>query len=46
MASERVKSLDDQIRKLKGARDALKKLAAECAGGGVGPCPILSAFEG
>ena len=45
LATERVKALDDQIRKLKLARDALKKLAAECAGGGGGPCPILSAFE-
>jgi MerR family mercuric resistance operon transcriptional regulator len=45
LASERVKALDDQIRKLKVARDALKRLAAECAGGGTGPCPILSAFD-
>lgn len=45
LAMERVKALDDQIRKLKFARDALKKLAAECAGGGGGPCPILSAFD-
>jgi MerR family mercuric resistance operon transcriptional regulator len=45
LASERVKALDDQIRKLKRARDALKRLATECAHGGTGPCPILGAFE-
>ena len=45
LANARVKSLDQQIRKLKLARDALKKLATECAGGGHGPCPILSAFD-
>jgi MerR family mercuric resistance operon transcriptional regulator len=46
LATERVKALDQQIRKLKFARDALKRLATECAGGERGPCPILSAFEG
>ena len=45
LATARVKALDDQIRKLKRARDALKRLAVECAGGGQGPCPILSAFD-
>jgi MerR family mercuric resistance operon transcriptional regulator len=45
MAKARAAALDKEIRKLKFARDALKKLAAECAGGGGGPCPILSAFE-
>jgi MerR family mercuric resistance operon transcriptional regulator len=45
LANARVKSLDQQIRKLKAARDALKKLATECAGGRSGPCPILSAFD-
>ena len=45
LAQARVKALDDQIRKLKCARDALKKLATECAGGDRGPCPILSAFD-
>lgn len=45
LAAERVKALDAQIRKLKHARDALKRLAAECADGNSGPCPILSAFE-
>jgi MerR family mercuric resistance operon transcriptional regulator len=45
LAAARVTALDDQIGKLTTARNALKKLATECAGGGSGPCPILSAFE-
>jgi MerR family mercuric resistance operon transcriptional regulator len=45
MAKARVDALDHEITKLKFARNALKKLAAECAGGGTGPCPILSAFD-
>lgn len=45
MAQERVRALDQQIAKLKRARDALKRLATECAGGDHGPCPILSAFD-
>jgi MerR family mercuric resistance operon transcriptional regulator len=45
MAQSRVKALDQQIRKLRVARDALKRLASECASDTGGPCPILSAFE-
>jgi len=45
LAAARVTALDEQIGKLTTARNALKKLATECAGGGSGPCPILSAFE-
>jgi MerR family mercuric resistance operon transcriptional regulator len=45
LAKARVGALDDQISKLKLARDALKRLEAECAGGASGPCPILSAFD-
>lgn len=45
LAKARVQALDDQIAKLKRARDALKRLATECAGGDSGPCPILSAFD-
>jgi len=45
LAAARVQALDDQIGKLTKARDALKKLARDCAHGGSGPCPILSAFE-
>jgi MerR family transcriptional regulator, mercuric resistance operon regulatory protein len=45
LAKARVQALDEQIRKLKRARDALKRLETECAGGVSGPCPILSAFD-
>lgn len=45
LARARVQALDEQIRKLKVARDALKRLETECAGGASGPCPILSAFD-
>ena len=45
LAKARVRALDEQIRKLKLARDALKRLAAECAGAGAGPSPILTAFD-
>jgi MerR family transcriptional regulator, mercuric resistance operon regulatory protein len=45
LAAARVRALNEQIGKLTAARNALKKLAAECAQGGAGPCPILSAFE-
>lgn len=46
LAKSRVKALDEQIRKLRRARQALSRLAAECAGAKGGPCPILSAFDG
>ena len=46
LAEERARALDQHIAKLKRARDALKRLARECATGGSGPCPILSAFDG
>ena len=46
LADERVRILDQQIAKLKRARSALKRLSSECAAGGSGPCPILSAFDG
>jgi MerR family mercuric resistance operon transcriptional regulator len=45
LAKARVKALDEQIGKLKRARDALRKLATECGSGKSGPCPILSAFD-
>ena len=45
LAAARVKALNDQIGRLTAARNALRKLASECAGGEGGPCPILSAFE-
>ena len=45
LANDRVRALDQQIAKLKRARSALTRLSSECAAGGSGPCPILSAFE-
>jgi MerR family mercuric resistance operon transcriptional regulator len=45
LAKARVKALDEQIRKLRVSRDALKRLEADCAHGEEGPCPILEAFE-
>ena len=45
LALARVAALDAQIGKLKAARDSLKRLAADCAGGHGGACPILTAFD-
>ena len=45
LANARVKALDVRIAELKDARDALRRLARECGGGGSGPCPILASFE-
>ncbi|HEV2595168.1 MAG TPA: MerR family DNA-binding protein [Sphingomicrobium sp.] len=45
MASERVIALDAKIAELKQARDALNRLARECASGTPGPCPILTSFD-
>lgn len=45
MAGARVAALDAKIAELQAARDALDRLARHCAEGGVGPCPILTAFE-
>ena len=45
LASARVKALDAKIAELERARDALRRLAKECGGGGRGPCPILTSFE-
>ncbi len=45
LAQGRIAALEEQIAKLRAAQRALKQLAAECASGGGGPCPILSAFE-
>jgi MerR family transcriptional regulator, mercuric resistance operon regulatory protein len=45
LAMERVAALDQQIKRLKDARGALRKLATECAASDGGPCPILSAFD-
>lgn len=45
LAVERVKVLDLRIAELERARDALKRLARECARHSSGPCPILAAFD-
>jgi MerR family mercuric resistance operon transcriptional regulator len=45
LARARITALDGKISELKGARDALKRLANECSEGSNGPCPILASFE-
>ena len=45
LARARIQALEGKIRELKLARDALKRLAHDCAEGTVGPCPILTSFE-
>jgi len=45
LARARVAALDDRIAELKRARDALERLAKECAKSSAGPCPILESFE-
>ena len=45
LAQTRIQALDVKIAELKRARDALKRLANECAHGSRGPCPILVSFD-
>jgi MerR family mercuric resistance operon transcriptional regulator len=45
LAAEQIATLDARIDALTGARDALARLASDCAKGGAGRCPILTAFE-
>lgn len=45
LARARILALDEKIAELKGARDALQRLARECGNGSSGPCPILTSFE-
>ena len=45
LAKARVEALDAKIADLQRARDALRRLARECAEGSAGPCPILSSFD-
>lgn len=45
MANVRISALNEKISELEAARKALRHLAAECAAGSSGPCPILSSFE-
>jgi MerR family mercuric resistance operon transcriptional regulator len=46
MARARIAALDARIAELEAARDALARLAGDCASGEAGPCPILTAFDG
>ena len=45
LAEARVKALDARIAEMERARDALRRLANECRGGGRGACPILKSFD-
>jgi MerR family transcriptional regulator, mercuric resistance operon regulatory protein len=44
LAEARRAEIDAKIAELERARDALKRLARECADGAAGPCPILVSF--
>lgn len=46
LADERLSALDQTITDLEAARTALKRLALACASTGIGPCPIIEAFQG
>jgi MerR family mercuric resistance operon transcriptional regulator len=45
LAKARVEALEAKIAELQRARDALQRLASECAEGSTGPCPILTSFD-
>jgi len=45
LATERIAALDAKIAEMQEARAALSRLARDCASSGVGPCPILMAFD-
>jgi MerR family mercuric resistance operon transcriptional regulator len=45
LAESRVAAIDDKIEELREARDALARLASDCARKRGGPCPILAAFD-
>jgi MerR family mercuric resistance operon transcriptional regulator len=45
LSKARVEALDAKIAELQRARDALRRLASECAEGSTGPCPILASFD-
>jgi MerR family mercuric resistance operon transcriptional regulator len=45
LAAARLEALDAKIAELDRARQALRRLAAECGKGEWGPCPILASFE-
>lgn len=45
LAQARIASLNAKIAELGRARDALRRLASECARDASGPCPILASFD-
>lgn len=45
MARDRLAAIEAQIAQLEEARARLARLAATCARGEAGPCPILAAFD-
>jgi MerR family mercuric resistance operon transcriptional regulator len=45
MARARIAALDEKIAELQRARQALAKLAKDCAASEQGPCPIIASFE-
>jgi MerR family mercuric resistance operon transcriptional regulator len=45
LARSRIEALDAKISELARARDALARLATDCARGDAGPCPIIASFE-
>ena len=45
LARAQIAALDEEVVRLQAARDALRRLADDCAVGSSGPCPILAAFE-
>jgi MerR family mercuric resistance operon transcriptional regulator len=44
LARTRIAALDARIAELKRAREALRRLTAECSEAKRGPCPILASF--
>lgn len=45
LALSRIEALEVNIEALQRARDALKRLAAQCSASDSGPCPILNSFR-
>ena len=45
LARSRIEALDAKIAEFERARNALRRLAMQCAEGSRGPCPILASFE-
>tara|TARA_R110002020_G_scaffold14638_13_gene51852 strand:- start:2350 stop:2754 length:405 start_codon:yes stop_codon:yes gene_type:complete len=45
LAKSRIEVLNAKIAEMQTARNALRRLASECAEGTAGPCPILASFD-